>query len=293
MQHGDNTTGVRVDWPIGGQRQDMHQKINAGRIFMHSEAGDSGLIQRIADSFYLLTIERHHTTVTGPQATVKLLGVGAPERREGVPLCGASGTSRAILTGVNWLLLPEDERQLSRFMTEGLGLKLISRHLDHDESLPGPPQPFRDEYIDMLFWAPEVGPIRRLGDAPEPIDPIDSVLLRLNRERNPGDWRNLVDSNRSPLIRFHRSNWNRNGCLNPGLLQGMSIPVKDQPPDLMALKRKVERWLKSEGDRLNPFEHCTKTTQTAPKNLNPFWVWARPGALSWVEDGGEVWPWNA
>ena len=202
------------------------------------------------------------------------------------------GYPRAILGDVNWLLLPYDEQRLTWFMTEELGLTLLTPLAD-GESLPGPPKRSQEQYVDMVFWASELGPLRRLGDAPQPTDPVDSVWFTLNRERNPSNWQNLVDSGRTPLIRFRRSNWNLNGCLNPGLLQGMSLPIKDQPPNLMALRRKAERWLKSEGERLNPFEHCTKVTQPAPKNLNPFWVWARPEALRWVEAGGEVWPWNA
>jgi hypothetical protein len=74
----------------------------------------------------------------------------------------------------------------------------------------------------------------------------------------------------------------------------MTVPSKNQPPDLMALRRKAERWLKSDGARLNPFDHCTKAQQPPKlKTLNMFWVWGRPAALRWIEGGGEVWPWNA
>jgi hypothetical protein len=103
----------------------------------------------------------------------------------------------------------------------------------------------------------------------------------------------LVDLARRPVVRFQRSNWNRNGCLNPGQLQGMAVRVKEHPPELLAKLRSVERWLKKRGERLNPFEHCSQSPIAAPSNLNVFWVWAQPAALTWVQQGGEVWPWSA
>lgn len=195
---------------------------------------------------------------------------------------------------MNWLLLPNDEQPLVEFLTGDLGLEMFGAPLGEDERLPGPPDPDRQERKNLVFWASSVGPIKRLGDAPKPTDPVEAVLLQRNREVNPDGWRDLVDLARTPVIRFGRSNWNRNGCLNPGLLEGMTIPIKNQPPDLLALRRKAERWLKSDGAQVNPFEHCTKA-QKPPKvkTLNAFWVWARPAALRWIEGGGEVWPWNA
>jgi hypothetical protein len=103
---------------------------------------------------------------------------------------------------------------------------------------------------------------------------------------------NAIDVARSPVIRFYRSSWNRNGCLNPGLLQAAAAPVKEQPDELLRLRRQVERWLRTAGERLNPFDHCSKSPIAQPTNLNAFWTWARPHALAWVRGGGEVWPWN-
>jgi hypothetical protein len=73
-----------------------------------------------------------------------------------------------------------------------------------------------------------------LGQAPEPVDPKDRVVFQLNAERSPR-WKDLTDLAPTAVIRFHRSNWNQNGCLNPGLLGAMARRVKDQPRDLMVV----------------------------------------------------------
>jgi hypothetical protein len=119
-----------------------------------------------------------------------------------------------------------------------------------------------------------------LGDAPEPNDPKDAVRRRLNQEQYPDRWQELVDLARTPVIRLHRTNWNMNGCLNPGLLGAMAVPLKDQTPGLVQHLRAIERWLKREGARLNLFDHCTKVDQEPPSNLDRFSVWARPSALA-------------
>ena len=117
-------------------------------------------------------------------------------------------------------------------------------------------------------------------------------MLRLNQEADPEGWADYVDSSRSPVIRFHRANWNQNGCLNPGLLQGMSVRLKDQPPELIRTLRQIERWLKSDGEKVNPFRHTINTPVPEPERLGALTAWARPHALDWIRSGGTVWPWN-
>lgn len=119
-------------------------------------------------------------------------------------------------------------------------------------------------------------------------------MLRLNKDMT-ARWSELIDFNRTPAIRFTRSRWHKSGSLCPGLLSGQARPIKEQPKELVSLLRKIERWMKRAGERLNPFEHCHVEIplKKPPRNLNMFWVWARPTALDWVRTGGSVWPWNA
>lgn len=208
---------------------------------------------------------------------------------------------------MNWLLMPADERELLNFLVEELGLVLLAHDLtEHGDpvvsdpqtdgrlgELPRQPGPSGADW-DFNLWAPMIGPVRLLGDAPEPTDPKDRVMLRLNKEMTPL-WRELIDSERTPVVHFGRSRWHRNGSLCPGVLGGQARPTREQPKELLALLRKIKRWLKSKGERLNPFEHCHVEipVKEPPRNLNMFWVWARPAALTWVRGGGSVWPWNA
>lgn len=189
---------------------------------------------------------------------------------------------------VNWLLLPDDEDELVAYVSGELGLVLVGEGWDRD----GLPRQFGTQPSEVVWWASDIGPIQRMGDAPPPKDAKDAVLVRLNQEADPERWKDLLDARRTPVIRFHRSNWNRNGCLNPGLLQAMSIPLKEQPKELIRLLRQTERWLKSDGEKVNPFRHTIRTPVPEPERLGALTAWARPHALAWIRDGGKVWPWN-
>ena len=79
-------------------------------------------------------------------------------------------------------------------------------------------------------------------------------------------------------------------AVTPPMFKDTAAGTASGSIDRLSIVRATHHWV---GEQLNPFEHCTKAAQPAPKNLNPFWVWARPEALRWVEAGGEVWPWNA
>ncbi len=116
--------------------------------------------------------------------------------------------------------------------------------------------------------------------------------MRLNREANPEGWRDDLDTSRTPIIQFHRSSWNENGCLNPGRLGAMSTLVKDHPAALLEVHRRIERWLTSDGEKVNPFRHTIETPVPEPARLGALTAWARPHALAWILDGGKVWPWN-
>jgi hypothetical protein len=202
---------------------------------------------------------------------------------------------------VNYLLLRDDEGPLRRYLSDDLDLIPLANAAGPGTAAePGTPDlpshakpSLAGRPSEFVYWAKQVGSLRRLGEAPDPASAKEKVGRILNEQVFGDDWVKAIDVARSPVIRFYRSSWNQNGCLNPGLLQAAAAPIKEQPDELLRILRQVERWLRAEGERLNPFEHCSKSPIAPPANLNAFWVWARPHALAWVRGGGEVWPWNA
>lgn len=190
---------------------------------------------------------------------------------------------------VNWLLLPDDEALLVEYMSQELGLVQISGEGWNRDGLPGA---HGEQPWEIVWWARDLGPILRMGDAPPPTDAHDRVLMHLNQEADPEGWRNLLDTRATPIITFHRSNWNENACLNPGRLGAMSIPVKQQPKELIRLLRRIERWLEADGEKVNPFRHTINTPVAEPERLGALTAWARPHALAWIREGGKVWPWH-
>jgi hypothetical protein len=193
---------------------------------------------------------------------------------------------------VNYLLLPEDEALLRAHLIGELGLIPVGHSAHESPDLPRQAAPAEGRW-EFVYWAEAVGPIRRLGQSPRPPSAFDRVMDRVNRESLGDAWNDAVDLARTPVIRFRRSSWHRNGHLCPGALQASAAAVAEQPPGLLALRRRVARWIEAEGERLNPFEHCTDPPVPQPRSLGPYWVWARPRALAWVHDGGRVWPWSA
>ncbi len=203
-------------------------------------------------------------------------------------------------------MLPDDERLLVDHLTDARGLRLLRSDDLRDgpplfrgqldpPPLPPPPEPLREpqEPSEFLFWWPEGGELRRLGDAPAPEDPVGHVALKLTQSGTE-HWRDVLDSERSPIIRWSRCHWHASGALCPGLLQAQSTSSTRQPPELLGLHRRAKTWMQKQGVRINPFDHAPDDVPVGePANLNAFWVWAFPAAEAWVRDGGTVWPWNA
>lgn len=144
----------------------------------------------------------------------------------------------------------------------------------------------------FVFWCEELGPIRTLGEAPPPADPVDKVA-RLMTVRQTGRWADLVDLSRTPVIRWRRSQWHEQNRVTPSALQAMALKLRDQPPELTRLHGRINRALQKEGRRINPFEHCSDLPHGRPANENWAVAWALPAAATWIGSGGEVWPWDA
>lgn len=220
---------------------------------------------------------------------------------------------------MSYLLLPDDEQNLVRYLSSEAGLDLLldalaprqrsggaSRRLPHvggdplaalPNDLPPPVRPREPGTVprSLLFWSPGLGPLVALGDPGREQDAKSRVGLALTRESADEAgyvWEDVIDQERSPVIRWLRCSWRDDGHLTPGLLQGMAAPLRAWPQQLVRTYRSVERWLRRDAVRIDPFEHCDGPPATIPRDRRPFTVWARPAAASWVAGGGRVWPWT-
>ena len=210
---------------------------------------------------------------------------------------------------MSYLLLPGDEAVLVEGVTREFGLIFLASALapagkpkmiaSPAEAVPGdlalPAQPHQQPSapIEFFWWCSEIGPIKTLGDAPPSDNPRDRVAELLNREATD-DWRDLIDLKRTPVIRYSRSGWHddRRTRMRPGALRAMAMPVREQPDVLDQLHARIVRWMQNEGERLDPFDHCSDVPIERPSNTSQFSVWAWPEALAWVRGGGEIWPWT-
>jgi hypothetical protein len=205
-----------------------------------------------------------------------------------------------------FLLMPEDELVLVEHLLQAEALKLLATDDLRDgprvvaergrpQPLPPPAQPFVEpaEPPTFIFWCPQLGELRVLGDAPPPVTAMDRVH-RLLQFQATDDAPSLLDTERSPILRWSRARWHPNGALCPGLLQSQSRTTKEQPDELLRLHARVKRWMRTHGEKLNPFDHAPPDVRDQqPSNLKPFVVWAFPRAAEWVRTGGQIWPWNA
>ena len=201
---------------------------------------------------------------------------------------------------MSFLLMPADERPFFAFLTEELGLLHLPTETASTTETAGSDHPcvavcteFKVSPEEVVFWAAALGPIRTFASSPEPTDPRDRVALRLTREAAGDAFPNVIDPARTPLLRWRRPYLRSRTCLVPAVLQASAIQVSRAPHELRLLHARAGRWLKRRGTRINPFEHCRHAPVSAPRNLNPFWVWVHEYAKSWLDGGGEVWPWTA
>lgn len=212
---------------------------------------------------------------------------------------------------MSYLLLPDDERELVGYLVNVRGMHLLLNDvLDGDwrggraphlatnaleaipRQLPGPPRQGGADVYALHFWPEDAGKLVSLGAPGRAQDATSRVGLVLSQQRAGRRWRDVIDPDRSPLIRWRRCYWRENGHLTPGLLQGMAEITRLWPPELLRTHQSVERWLRKGSERVDPFEHCDDPP-VVPPNRTRFVVWAMPQAADWVRRGGRVWPWTA
>lgn len=171
-----------------------------------------------------------------------------------------------------FLLLPEDELALLAHLEAESLTRLAHDDLAYGPPAAGPPAsppPLPDTPQSFTFWVRALGELRAL------------------------DGRSLLDRERSPILAWHRCSWHPTGALRPGRLTAQARPRKDQPKALLRVHEGVERWMKHEGTKLNPFDHAPDDPPLErPEHEKPFAVFALPHAGRWVREGGSVWPWD-
>ena len=213
----------------------------------------------------------------------------------------------ARLSNMSYLLLPEDERELVEYLCYEIGLSLLLSDVAPNgipsvarnptavlpSELPDRVQVGKAQVAYFIFWCPSICPVHTIAQKSATTDPKDRVSEFLTRNNAGGRYPDVIDLSATPVIRYRRCYWQTTNRLVPGVLQAMPIRIPETPNEVLQLYRKVERWLRKRGTKLNPFEHCLDTPVPQPRNLNGFWVWAQPHALEWVRNNGEIWPWTA
>jgi hypothetical protein len=205
------------------------------------------------------------------------------------------------------LLVPGDERELTAFLCETLGAKLLlsdvttagEPHVASDalaalpRTLPGPAF-FGDTSVRaLLFWLPSVGPIRTMVDARPPETPHDRVAQLLSRQAAGERAPDLIDLERTPVLTLNRSTALGPNRLAPGGLGSMPIRTAALPAEVRAVSSKARRWLRARAVKADPFDYCAEVRSRRPRSLGPLWCWVQPEAWRLVEAGAEIWPWNA
>lgn len=208
---------------------------------------------------------------------------------------------------MNYLLFPEDEIELTRYLCNELDLKLLLNDLapkgipkitinpidSLPKTLPKEAKLGSQEIYYLKFWCPQIGPIKTFSKTYSKYShPVDRVWVELSKQSTT-QWKDLIDYSQTPVIRWIRCTRMRNNCIAPGLLQGMELKKKDHPKELLMLYRQIERWLQKDGIRINPFDYYQNKSFKQPSNLNMFWVWVKPHAVKWIEQHKCVYPWNA
>lgn len=153
------------------------------------------------------------------------------------------------------LLTEEDERDLTEFLVEELGAKLLLNDLAPKGSpnvaeyplsalpknLPSRPVFGGDNVYSLLFWLPECGDIQTMASAPQPESAHIKVARKLTLDSAGDNFNNLIDQERTPILRLSRTIRISNNRPAPGQLGSMPVTVKDMPKDVKSKHGKAIR----------------------------------------------------
>jgi hypothetical protein len=252
--------------------------------------------------------------VTGTRAPAAMVCLAAtpPAPRPNMPLPAASGQRPMKVTGragpchscgMQFLLLPSDEQELVAWLCGELGLKLLlSDALTGGypatasdpiaalpESLPLQARPFQPRGIyELTFWHPGWGvnnrDPQRVSDAR---DRVAGILTRGSAAQAGADADTLLDPARTPVLRLRRCVLRDAGCLEPAGIQGMALPARYQPAEVLRLRAKTERWLRRGSTRFaGNRPHLTHESSRS----RPTAVYASRHATAWIHSGGRFCP---
>ncbi len=210
-------------------------------------------------------------------------------------LAVAGGTIGAV---TRYLLLPDDEREFVEWAQSNCGLTLLrGDRLWNGEpqlasiaslpaELPTPPEPGVPPAgpAELLLWDPGWGVNDLLGWD------VSSAQGRVRRHLNEAAAKparvsvdELIDLERTRILRLRRSGWMRDGALRVAALQGSARPSRLQDKAVMRVLRAAERWMQHGATEIS----LPETLRSGPRVL------ARPVAAAYIGSGGLVYPWDA
>jgi hypothetical protein len=210
---------------------------------------------------------------------------------------------------MNDLLTVEDERDLTAFLVEHIGAKLLLSDVAQNEEPAVADDPLaalpvclperlkfgREDIFYLIFWLPACGPIKTMRTASIAASVSGRVSRLLTRDAAyaaGGDDDDIIDQERTPIVKLSRSTRLTSNRLAPGVLQSMPLKRQAIPKDALEKYLETKRWLKRRGAKVDPFAHCPEVRERRPKNLGALWVYAQPYAMKLVLQGMEIWPWN-
>lgn len=211
---------------------------------------------------------------------------------------------------MNHLLTVADERELTQFLSEEIGAKLLLSDVAPKgvpevavdplaalpASLPTPPKFGVHQIIYLTFWLPDCGDVKTRASARPAVSAFDRVARLLTCESAEAagvDDADIIDFECTPIIQLGRSHQYAANRLAPGFLYSMHVKRASLPEPALKKFVATERWLKRRGVKTDPFQHCVEVQTRRPQNLGRLWVCVQPHAMARVRQGTEIWPWNA
>jgi hypothetical protein len=196
------------------------------------------------------------------------------------------------------LLLPDDEREFVEWARDSCGLILLHGDrlrdgqpqqadiTDLPAELPGPPEPevLLANPIELLLWDRNW----HVNDLPD--WDANSAQYRVSRHLAEAAAKTasvavdeVMDLERTRILRLRRSGWTRDGALRVAALQGSARPARLQDKAVLTVLRAAQSWMRRGATEVA----LPETFRYRPRVL------ARPAAAAYIGNGGAVYPWDA
>ncbi len=231
------------------------------------------------------------------------VGEPGPDRGACAPsaslrVCAPPAGGGTIGAVTRYLLLPDDEREFVDWAQGSCGLILLGGdRLWSGEpqpaglaglpaELPGPPEPgvAPASALELLLWDRGWGVNNLPGwDGQSAGSRVRGHLTEAAAKPAGMSVDELIDLERTRVLRLRRSGWTWDGALRVAALQGSARPSRLQDQAVMRVLRAAERWMRHGATEIS----LPETFRFRPRVL------ARPGAAAYVGSGGVVYPWDA